>query len=127
MELFLHKEKAYQNPANKTGIRHIVAAKISTNTLRGVGTTVMERLLHNKNVPNLGKSVQDIAALPLYTTCIRSDRTLGLDRQRESPEQAEPEVSNHDNRQQNFGKHPCRDVAPMRAGTRHRQYHSGCY
>ena len=36
----------------------------------------MERLLHNKNVPNLGKSVQDIAALPLYTSCIRSDRTL---------------------------------------------------
>ena len=65
MELFLHKKKAWQNAANNVGIHHIVTAKSPTDTLRGVGTAVMERLLHNKNVPKLGKSVQDLAALPL--------------------------------------------------------------
>ena len=127
MEIFLHKEKAYQNPVNRVGSRHIAAAKSPTGTLRGAETAVMERLLHNKNVPNLGKSVQDLAALPLYSASIRSDRTLGLDWQRVSPEYAEPEVLNHDNRQQDFWMHPCRDVAPMRAGTRDRQHYSGCY
>jgi len=52
-------------PGNQRQDHHIVAAKSPTNTLSGVGTTVMESLLHNKNVPKLGKSVQDLAALPL--------------------------------------------------------------